>query len=61
MKPSLKSENQAELNDAPHLEQRKSLMQATINGPKKYSSGSLLPDNLPSSKKLVGLHYHFIF
>nr|XP_043606000.1 serine/threonine-protein kinase fray2-like isoform X2 [Erigeron canadensis] len=50
LKPSLNSENHAELKDA----QRKSSPQPTINGPKKYSSGSLLPDNALYPKKLVG-------
>ncbi|GJZ99849.1 serine/threonine-protein kinase BLUS1-like protein isoform X1, partial [Tanacetum coccineum] len=54
IKVSLKTEDQAKRNNADHLEQRKSLPQLIINGPKKYSSGSLLPDNLQSSKKSIG-------
>ncbi|KAI3665959.1 hypothetical protein L6452_44594 [Arctium lappa] len=54
MKPSLKSEDQAEQNDTEHLEKRKLLPQPIIIGTKKYSSGSLLPDNVLSSKKLAG-------
>ncbi|XP_071692384.1 serine/threonine-protein kinase BLUS1-like [Rutidosis leptorrhynchoides] len=50
MKPSLQSEDQTELNDA----QKKLFPQPIINGPKKYSSGSLVPDSVHSSKKLLG-------
>ena len=54
IKVSLKTEDQAKQNDSDHLQQRKSLPQLIINGPKKYSSGSLLPDNLHSAKKSIG-------
>ncbi|KAI3824005.1 hypothetical protein L1987_05452 [Smallanthus sonchifolius] len=54
MKLSLKSEDQAEQNDAELLEHKKSLPRPTIISPKKYSSGSLLPDKVFSSKKFVG-------
>ncbi|KAJ9564138.1 hypothetical protein OSB04_000104 [Centaurea solstitialis] len=54
MKPSLKADDQAEQNDTDHLEKRKLSPQPVIIGTKKYSSGSLLPDNVLSSKKLAG-------
>ncbi|KAM0055556.1 putative protein kinase STE-STE20-Fray family [Helianthus debilis subsp. tardiflorus] len=54
MKPSLKSENQVEKNDAELLERKKSLPRPSIISPKKYLSGSLLPDKVLSSKKFVG-------
>ncbi|XP_024973976.1 serine/threonine-protein kinase BLUS1-like isoform X2 [Cynara cardunculus var. scolymus] len=54
MKPSLKAEERVEQNEAEHLEKRKSLPLPIIMGTKKYSSGSLLPDNVLSSKKLAG-------
>ncbi|KAI3503447.1 hypothetical protein L1887_31888 [Cichorium endivia] len=47
--PSLKTQQ----NGVEHMEMKKSLPQPIIIGPKKYSSGSLLPDNVFSSKKLV--------
>ncbi|KAK9064761.1 hypothetical protein SSX86_016143 [Deinandra increscens subsp. villosa] len=54
MKSLLISEDQVEQNDAELLEHKKSLMRPTIISPKKYSSGSLLPDKVFSSKKFVG-------
>ncbi|KAL8229121.1 hypothetical protein R6Q57_014021 [Mikania cordata] len=51
MKSSLRSEDKVEQNDAEH---KKSLMRPTIISPKKYLSGSLLPDKVSSSKKFVG-------
>lgn len=54
IKSSLKSEDQVEQNVVELLERRKSLPRPTMISPKKYSSGSLLPDKMFSSKKLVG-------
>ncbi|KAI7741141.1 hypothetical protein M8C21_021156 [Ambrosia artemisiifolia] len=54
MTSSLKSEDQVEKNDVRLPEHRKSLPRPTIISPKKYSSGSLLPDKVLSSKKVVG-------
>ncbi|KAL8248696.1 hypothetical protein R6Q59_005564 [Mikania micrantha] len=51
MKSSLRSEDKVEQNDTEH---KKSLMRPTIISPKKYLSGSLLPDKVSSSKKFVG-------
>ncbi|XP_076950972.1 serine/threonine-protein kinase BLUS1-like [Bidens hawaiensis] len=53
-RPSLKSEDQVDQNDNEFLEHKKSLPRPTTISPKKYSSGSLLPDKMFSSKKFVG-------
>ncbi|XP_076921931.1 serine/threonine-protein kinase BLUS1-like, partial [Bidens hawaiensis] len=53
-KSSLKSEDQVDQNDNELLEQKKSLPRPTTISPKKYSSGSLLPDKMFSSKKFLG-------
>ncbi|XP_076910049.1 serine/threonine-protein kinase BLUS1-like [Bidens hawaiensis] len=53
-KSSLKSEDQVDQNDNELLEHKKSLPRPTAISPKKYSSGSLLPDKMFSSKKFVG-------
>lgn len=53
-KSSLKSEDQLDQNDNELLEHKKSLPRPTTISPKKYSSGSLLPDKMFSSKKFVG-------
>ncbi|KAK1423278.1 hypothetical protein QVD17_18576 [Tagetes erecta] len=54
IKSSLKSEDDVGKNVVELLERRKSLPRPTMISPKKYSSGSLLPDKMFSSKKLVG-------
>ncbi|XP_052625412.1 serine/threonine-protein kinase BLUS1 [Lactuca sativa] len=43
-----------EENGIENQDLKKSLQQPIIIGPKKHSSGSLLPDNVFSSKKLIG-------
>lgn len=54
IKLSPKAQNQeTEKVDAKHLSRIKSLQNTTISGPKKYTSGSLLPDNVLSPNKLV--------
>lgn len=53
-KSSLKSEDQVDQNDNELLEHKKSLPRPTTISPKKYSSGSLLPDKMFSSKKFLG-------
>ncbi|KAJ0527372.1 hypothetical protein HanHA300_Chr09g0333291 [Helianthus annuus] len=40
-------------NDIKHLGRIKSLQKTSIPGPRKYMSGSLLPDNVSSPKKLM--------
>ncbi|KAJ9562574.1 hypothetical protein OSB04_007734 [Centaurea solstitialis] len=54
IKPSVKPVGQeTESNDAEHSGQRKLLSRASTNGPRKYLSGSLLPDDSLSPKKLI--------
>ncbi|KAI3784725.1 hypothetical protein L1987_43830 [Smallanthus sonchifolius] len=54
IKPSVKTVDQeAESNDAERFGQRDSLPKPSTDGPRKYLSGSLLPDNSFSPKKLV--------
>lgn len=54
IKPSVETEEQeAERNDAEHFGQNISLPKPITDEPRRYLSGSLLPDNSFSSKKLV--------
>ncbi|KAK9067291.1 hypothetical protein SSX86_014617 [Deinandra increscens subsp. villosa] len=54
IEPSIKTVDQeAESNVAEHYRQRDSSPKPTMDEPRKYLSGSLLPDNSFSSKKLV--------